>query len=102
MLRDREFVILSFENLEKCPRMLPKIIEKLPGMWFGGCAWGYMGLDGFPVFLGVPLEPPGAPGGALGSPRGALGPLGPQGKGIWVWPHRGRWIDGMASQGLWD
>ena len=66
MLRDREFVILSFENLENCPKMLPKIIEKLPGMWFGGCAWGYMGLDGFPVFLGVPLGPPGPPGGAGG------------------------------------
>ena len=38
----------------KCPKMLTKIIEKCPGMWFGGCAWGYMGLDGFPVFLGVP------------------------------------------------
>jgi hypothetical protein len=65
MLRDPEFVILSFGNLQKCPKMLPRKSEKWPEVWFGGCAVGYTGLEGLPVFVGVPLGTPLAPGAPL-------------------------------------
>ena len=42
----------------------------MPGMGFGGCAWGYMGLDGFPVFRGGPPGPPRGPWRGTGGPPG--------------------------------
>ena len=67
-------VVCDFEfwNLGKSPEMLSKKSEKWPEVWFGGCAWGYMGLDGFPVLLGVTLGPPGGPLSALSGTIGKL------------------------------
>ena len=57
--------------------MLSTKNEKWPEVWFGGCAWRWVGLAGFPVCLGAPRGPPGAPGGPRGTPRNTGNPSRP-------------------------
>ena len=54
-------IFLTFGILENCPKMLPKIIEQLPGMWFVR-----VGIYGSGWVSGVPGGPPGASPGASG------------------------------------